>query len=536
MKKIAGVLSALLCVLLFSSFSPSLDGRAVVADDGVMPQGIFAKTVGYLPGDSISVTNLLTKSTVDILVIGALDPSEGVAILLSPESASLLGLEKGGNNVVKITKRSGQLDEQVSGTAVIGGGTYENPGETGEIEEEFESENESESVLESVEETEEPETEVLSDEPEEPEAEVLSDEPETLKEEISSEEIIETEEENETSEEDEIPEESEEVSVTEEESVSEDEFDYSAGDSESDEDISERVEDDFVPEVVPEDEEAEKPSEPEDEDEKDDESPLYESVSEDELLDVASADPFEEDIYEIDEPEVTELSGIREDENEKEPLIEEPSSESVEAEKLSEIEETEEETSETENPERFFEEPELEEFENEEDFSAPEPENEDESEESYEPIILVPSDMNPPERLYSSQESLKESENEGENAENDVKTEIPESSGMNALNEPEENRAASESSKNSWEDKVLESEASLEKSKWYIQIAVLADFSNISSLVEKYGEDYPLVLVPASNGKGYRILVGPLSVDEYGTVLNRFRSYGFKDAFLRKIK
>lgn len=526
MKKIAGVLSALLCVLLFSSFSPSLDGRAVVADDGVMPQGIFAKTVGYLPGDSISVTNLLTKSTVDILVIGALDPSEGVAILLSPESASLLGLEKGGNNVVKITKRSGQLDEQVSGTAVIGGGTYENPGETGEIEDEFETENESESVLESVEETVEPETEVLSDETEIPE------------EEISSEEIVETEEENETdlsSEEDEIPEESEEVLLPEEESVSGDEFDYSSGDSEndSDEDISERIEDDFVPE----DEDSENPSEPENEKD-DDESPLYESVSEDELLDVASAEPFEEDIYEIDEPEVTELSGTREDENEKEPLIEEPSSESVEAENLSELseEETEEETSETEKPERFFEEPELEELENEEDFSAPEPENEDESEESYEPIILVPSDMNPPERLYSSQESLKEPENEGENAENDVKTEIPESSGMNALNDPEENRAASESSKNSWEDKVLESEASLEKSKWYIQIAVLADFSNISNLVEKYGEDYPLVLVPASNGKGYRILVGPLSVDEYGTVLNRFRSYGFKDAFLRKIK
>lgn len=524
MKKIAGVLSTLLCVLLFSSFSPSLDGRAVVADEGVMPQGIFAKTVGYLPGDSISVTNLLTKSTVDILVIGALDPSEGVAILLSPESASLLGLEKGGNNVVKITKRSGQLDEQVSGTAVIGGGTYENPGETGEIEDEFESENESEneseSVLESVEETVEPETEVLSDETEIPE------------EEISSEEIVETEEE--ISEEDEIPEESEEVLLPEEESVSGDEFDYSSGDSEndSDEDISERIEDDFVPE----DEDSENPSEPENENEKDDdESPLYESVSEDELPDVASAEPFEEDIHEIDEPEVTELSGTREDENEKEPLIEEPSSESVEAEILSELseEKTEEETSETEKPERFFEEPELEELENEEDFSAPEQENEDES---YEPIILVPSDMNPPERLYSSQESLKEPENEGENAEDDVKTEIPESSGMNALNDPEENRTASESSKNSWEDKVLESEASLEKSKWYIQIAVLADFSNISNLVEKYGEDYPLVLVPASNGKGYRILVGPLSVDEYGTVLNRFRSYGFKDAFLRKIK
>ena len=114
-------LSVLFCGVLFTSFSPSLDGRAVVAEAGVMPKGVFAKTVGYLPGDSISVTSLTTKSTVDILVIGSIDSSEGVAILLSPEAADLLGLSKDTNNVVKITKRSGQLDEAVAGTAVIGG-------------------------------------------------------------------------------------------------------------------------------------------------------------------------------------------------------------------------------------------------------------------------------------------------------------------------------------------------------------------------------------------------------------------------------
>ena len=85
-----------------------------------MPQGVFAKTVGYLPGDSIGVTNLTNKTTIDVLVIGALDPSEGVAILLSPEAAKLLNIEKDSNHIVKITKRSGQLDQAVSGTAVIG--------------------------------------------------------------------------------------------------------------------------------------------------------------------------------------------------------------------------------------------------------------------------------------------------------------------------------------------------------------------------------------------------------------------------------
>ena len=101
------------CFIL-TSFSPSLDGRAIVANEGEMPQGVFAKTVGYLPGDSIGVTNLTNKTTIDVLVIGALDPSEGVAILLSPEAAKLLNIEKDSNHIVKITKRSGQLDQAVS--------------------------------------------------------------------------------------------------------------------------------------------------------------------------------------------------------------------------------------------------------------------------------------------------------------------------------------------------------------------------------------------------------------------------------------
>mgnify|MGYP007069957913 CR=1 FL=1 len=98
---ITGVLT--LCLSL-ASFSTSLDGRAVVVDDGVFPQGLFAKTVGYLPGDIISVANISGETTVDILVIGALDPSEGVAIMLSPEAAKAVGINKDDNNIVKITK------------------------------------------------------------------------------------------------------------------------------------------------------------------------------------------------------------------------------------------------------------------------------------------------------------------------------------------------------------------------------------------------------------------------------------------------
>ena len=117
-KNIFKILAVTAGCLMFASFSPSLDGRAVVVDKGVFPQGLFAKTVGYLPGDIISVTNIAGDATVDILVIGALDPSEGVAIMLSPEAAEAIGIDSSANNIVKITKRSGQ-DDQVFGNAVI---------------------------------------------------------------------------------------------------------------------------------------------------------------------------------------------------------------------------------------------------------------------------------------------------------------------------------------------------------------------------------------------------------------------------------
>ena len=68
MKKILSIVSAIIfCGILFSSFTASLDGRAVVAESGVMPEGVFARVAGYLPGDSISVTNLSTKESVDVL-------------------------------------------------------------------------------------------------------------------------------------------------------------------------------------------------------------------------------------------------------------------------------------------------------------------------------------------------------------------------------------------------------------------------------------------------------------------------------------
>ena len=76
----------------------------------------------------------------------------------------------------------------------------------------------------------------------------------------------------------------------------------------------------------------------------------------------------------------------------------------------------------------------------------------------------------------------------------------------------------------------------LKSKSYYVQIAVLSDKANIKAILDKYSSKYPITLVPMASGKATQVLVGPLSVDEYGTVLNRFKAYGYKDAFLRKIR
>ena len=105
--------------LTFATSKPSLDGRAVVAEEGVLPAGLFAKTVGYLPGDSVSVTNPSTGITINVLILGSIDPSAGVAILLSPEAADKLFITPESNTQVKITKRTGMLDEAGTGTGTL---------------------------------------------------------------------------------------------------------------------------------------------------------------------------------------------------------------------------------------------------------------------------------------------------------------------------------------------------------------------------------------------------------------------------------
>ena len=83
---------------------------------------------------------------------------------------------------------------------------------------------------------------------------------------------------------------------------------------------------------------------------------------------------------------------------------------------------------------------------------------------------------------------------------------------------------------------MLPSLKSLESGKYYVQIASLGALENVDGLLAKYSEKYPMVVVPLTSGKAYQVMVGPLTSDEYTVVQEKFRAFGFKDAFLRKIR
>lgn len=505
------ILSVLLSGTIFTSFSPSLDGRAVVAPEGAMPKGVFAKTVGYLPGDSISVTSLSAKKTVDILVIGSIDSSEGVAILLSPEAAELLGLSKDANNVVKITKRSGQLDEAVAGTAVIGGKVEndESDFEPEEIVSESENaagtEEDSDSVEEiSAEKAEGGEKDDYAEETVEPEpvesveaaenpAPETEIEPEVIDEAVphdsedlensgaeSSEEAVPSEP-LESAEE--IP---EEKVPSKEDSVEPEKID--ATDAPEEDELSENSGEIPVPvEECPEEVEPDEKLEPAEGDE------LSESVEKIEVTDEPAAE----------EPEPAKESVSVDDDVVSETPFEE---ESVSADELPEMDAENSEPVENERPET-------------------EPISEENSEESYEPIVLVPAESNPPESAGKPAEVYKNevSAKPAENVENKEKERASEGKKPGA-------------SKKSLEKYKVSSLKELESGKYYIQIAVLADENNLKDTVSKFEKQYPVTLVPLASGKATQVMIGPLGMDEYGAVLNRFKKSGYKDAFLRKIK
>lgn len=495
MKKLIGIIcSLLICGTLFTSFSPSLDGRAIVAEEGVLPQGLFAKAFGYLPGDSISVTSLSSKESVDILVIGALQSKEGIAILLSPEAAVALGISKTTNNVVKITKRSGQLDEAVVGTAVIGSAaedfaSYDNSEETDDYDEEVAEEfidedsvNFAVAAESKVEETpvdsEAVEADVEYISATEPEAEEVVAEVEQA-DEITGEKVVaEVEKADETTAEKDV------VVITPTEEAAE--------------------EDSLPEEAVAAAPEAEEKSAEE----------VVEELVEDEEV-IAEEYVEADDLYDFDDKTEKVAAPFDEALNEDYDAVK-PAEDAVVAVEKAEESETEK-TSETLEEEVIAEAFDESKVAAEEDAVVAETEktSDTDEDESYEPIVLVPASANPPVAEEKNVEDAETAASVEETAQPVVST-------------------ASDSF--NFDKYIVSSLSDLEKGKYYVQIAMLGSEDNIRSTIKKYGKQYPITLVPLASGKGYQFLIGSLNMDEYGTVLNRFKSYGYKDAFLRRIK
>lgn len=490
MKKfLSGILFLLISVFIFADSSASVEGVIEVAGKDELPAGYFGKAAGYLPGDSVSITNPNTGITLQILNLGTLDASGGIAILISEESAKSLGIERNSGVKVKLAPRSGYFDETVSGNAVLDEKTLR------AAKEEPVSDVSAEPAVQAGPEaaSQPAENAAVSVEPAAPVA-------------VAGVPLIADTEDNAEEEDAEVAAVEDEAETPVDEIDSEDETDFSDEEKLSAEPVEEEVSADDEPSVEEETEpviveapapteECEVPEEPYED---------YESV-EDGLLEskeaVEQPSPAEESEVEavtVEEPETP-----TEDETEEEAVtVEEPSP--IEEDSAAEENQMEE----VSEPEEVVAEPNAE----------PEAQSSGESESSdYAPIVLVPSEPESP-------ESPVDASIENEPIEIVPVESVPE--GKKSEPEPLQTEYPV-----SIQDYVVSSESALASNCYYIQIATMGNIKNIENILVKYSK-YPVSLIPA--GKNYRVLVGPLSVDEYGAVLAKFKNAGFKDAFVRK--
>ena len=569
MKKIlSGVLAITLCASVFADSSNSIDGTISVAGRGDMPSGLFGKAAGYLPGDTVSITNPTTGITLQILNLGTLDASDGVALLLSQESAEKLGVVEKSDTQVKLAPRSGYFDQSVSGAAVLSRIGNEDSPKTEKVEEEIQVAEVSDVVETPVMEnsTDVPVENIAAEEIAEAPVENIAAEAEvpveTESSEVAENSFLETKNAVEQASPAEVhPEEIMESAVAEEITSEDPLFDNEAA---SVTHVS--AEDILVPEE-PAAEIADSPVESEEVAE----APVEEAFEADELSPVEMELAADESVPEVAavEPEAE----IEEEASPVEEVAETPVEEAFEADELSPVEkelaadesvpevaavepeaEIEEEASPVEEVaeapvEEAFEVDELSPVEKElaADESVPEVAAEENSVD--EEVAEIPAEsevvaeafeadeLEPVASVVDTAESEPEVaavETEGEDYSPIVLVPaepVPAENTLEAVVEEEVKPVMAEVNLKSFTDYIVDSENDLRKNSYYVQFATLGDEKNIESTINKYNK-YPLILVP--NGKGaYKIMVGPLTVDEFGAVQAKFKSFGYKDAFVK---
>jgi hypothetical protein len=74
----------------------------------------------------------------------------------------------------------------------------------------------------------------------------------------------------------------------------------------------------------------------------------------------------------------------------------------------------------------------------------------------------------------------------------------------------------------------------MEKGMWYVQVGAFTHPRSVENEIDRIGTAYPTVVQIAGTEANpvYRVLLGPLSQGESGAMLQRFKSIGYKDAFV----
>lgn len=484
-KTITKIAASVLFLLLFVSASkPSLDGRAVVAAQGELPPGLYVKSAAFLPGDTVLITNPAAKVSIEALVFASFSASDGIAVVLSPEAAKLLFIERGSNSIVQVTKNGGDMELSVLSKAYDALPLNEEP------------------AVEAVDAAEDvqPEPPVEIAETDEVPAEIVSEESALADaepaESSDAAEIAETQ-----------AAESEQTSV------------FTPFAEQSTEEIEQ-------PQIAESDEVLPEP----------DEAPA----------EVAAAPVAEEDSAEPEIPadsedknEETALAEAQPAETEDIPAEEVPAEIAESEEAIPEPDETPVEIAAADEAPAESEEvvQEAEEPVNEPNVLIAAEDNPPENSESVfdEPIVetAVANDTGNTETLPDYFAHVQEVPEEV-SAEPVPAESVPV---VETLPPPVTDSKAFAARNENLERYIIQNVREFGKGTYCIQLATYKDPANIAGFIEKYADKYPVRLASSEKiGGAYQVLIGPLNKDEYPVVLKRFVAWGFKDAFLREIR
>ena len=78
--------------------------------------------------------------------------------------------------------------------------------------------------------------------------------------------------------------------------------------------------------------------------------------------------------------------------------------------------------------------------------------------------------------------------------------------------------------------------SSPEAGMWYVQIGAFSQPELVESEINRIGTGYPIAVQNTGTDTDpvFRVLLGPLNQGESGAMLQRFKSIGYKDAFMRR--